>query len=186
MKQSKSFKKKMYKKRNNKRTRKNLKLCVKGNTLGEQEDIFTLGQCKKLGGSGNISIPSKMDYWSPIPNTAPSIPGPIVGTPYYAGNLNELPGSNGVDGNNNYYPYNNYSPDIQLMVQNAGKNKKHNKHKRIKKGGGIFQGIQNFGRELAFNSGSLFNTFRGYPQPVNPLPYEGQLSKTYFQKNINY
>jgi|TARA_B110000093_G_C12742531_1_gene315009 hypothetical protein len=42
------------------------------------------------------------------------------------------------------------------------------------------QDIVNVGRGLQFNIGSAYNTVNGYNQPVNPLPWNNQMSNSKF------
>ena len=65
------------------------------------------------------------------------------------------------------------------------KNHRGSKHKnrmsmrsRRMNGGGIFpQDLVNIGNNLMYNIGGAYNTFAGYPAPVNPMPYANQFIK---------
>ena len=111
-----------------------------------------------------------------------AIPGPIVGN-YWGSNPSQLPGANGVGGDRNLLPYNTYQPvDIsrQMALRGGGKHTKGKKRlvkrKKSMKGGGIMpQDLLNLGRDFAFNMESAYNSIRGMPAPVNPLPYKDQL-----------
>ncbi len=110
----------------------------------------------------------------------------LIGSPYSATNL---PGQAGVDGVSNYYPHNNYTPfdpqtqniiqerDQTSLVGGSRRRRKH-KSKKGKRGGGFLpQDLVNVGRNLTFGLGSAYNAFNGYPAPVNPMPYEGHLTR---------
>lgn len=110
----------------------------------------------------------------------------LIGSPYSSTNL---PGQQGIDGVSNYYPYNNYTPfdpqtqniiqerDQTSLVGGSRRRRKH-KSKKGKRGGGFLpQDLVNVGRNFTFGLGSAYNSFNGYPAPVNPMPYEGQLAR---------
>ncbi len=108
-----------------------------------------------------------------------TIPGPIVGG-VWGPNPSQWPGANGVGGDRNLLPYNTYQPvDIsRQMALRGGKRTKKQilKRKKSMKGGGIMpQDLLNLGRDFAFNMESAYNSIRGMPAPVNPLPYKDQL-----------
>jgi len=109
-----------------------------------------------------------------------SVPGPIVGGVWGA-NPSQWPGANGIGGDRNLLPYNTYQPvDIsrQMALRGGGKRTKKQiiKRKKSMKGGGIMpQDLLNLGRDFAFNMESAYNSIRGMPAPVNPLPYKDQL-----------
>lgn len=109
-----------------------------------------------------------------------AIPGPIVGG-VWGPNHSQWPGANGVGGDRNLLPYNTYQPvDIsrQMALRGGGKRSKKRliKRKKSMKGGGIMpQDLLNLGRDFAFNMESAYNSIRGMPAPVNPLPYKDQL-----------
>lgn len=111
------------------------------------------------------------------------IPGPIVGN-VWGSQPSELPGANGVGGDRNLLPYNTYQPvDIsRQMALRGGKRSRQSKRRsrrskrRLLRGGGIMpQDLLNLGRDFAFNMESAYNSIRGMPVPVNPLPYKDQL-----------
>ena len=115
------------------------------------------------------------------------IPGPIVGN-VWGSQPSELPGANGVGGDRNLLPYNTYQPvDIsrQMVLEGGMRSRRSKRSKRSKKnknkktalrGGGIMpQDLLNLGRDFAFNMESAYNSIRGMPAPVNPLPYKDQL-----------
>lgn len=129
--------------------------------LGSQEDIFTLGTCKKYGGN---HIPS---------------PNSLIGSPFQPGNVSGWPGVDGIAGDRNYYTLNKYIPDVSrqiiqsssVSVKNGGGKRRKTRRRRMKRGGGFYQQLINTGRDTMFNIGSTYNTLRGYPAPVNPTPY---------------
>ena len=137
-----------------------------GSTCGTcmNENCSCAGPDNMMGGSG-------------IFNGA--IPGPIVGDSW--GPI-KWPGANGIGGDANILPYNTYKPvDIsRQMALRGGKRSKGKKQlvkrKKSMKGGGIMpQDLLNLGRDFAFNMESAYNSIRGIPAPVNPLPYKDQL-----------
>jgi hypothetical protein len=56
---------------------------------------------------------------------------------------------------------------------------KHTKKNRKQRGGSLSnflgQDLINLGRQLGHGVGTAFNALNGYPAPVNPLPWKGQL-----------
>ena len=110
----------------------------------------------------------------------------LIGSPYSATNL---PGQAGVDGVSNYYPYNNYTPfdpQTQNIIQErdqtslvgGSRRRKHQKSKKVKRGGGFLpQDLVNIGRNFTFGLGSAYNSFNGYPAPINPMPFRDQLTR---------
>lgn len=129
--------------------------------------------------------------------SAALIPGPITGLPWGA-SVNEWPAMNGIGGDRNYL--NSYSgsitndPQQQMLMSDAGyktlnsmvggKNKKRASKKSQKGGGLIPQDLVNLGRNFSFNLKSAYNSLNGYNQPVNPLPYKDQLTRTINDKNL--
>ena len=126
------------------------------------------------------------------------IPGPFTGSPWGA-SVNEWPGMNGISGDRNYL--NSYSgtisndPQTQMLPPDAdagyktlnsmvgGKNKINKKN--YKKGGGLIpQDLVNLGSSFTFNLKSAYNSLNGYNQPVNPLPYKDQLTRSFNDKNL--
>lgn len=130
------------------------------------------------------------------------IPGPFVGKAWAP---DKLPGENGIGGDRNYLsPYKlNNDPQLQMgssrddsgyLTKNSMvggyqyKNKKtedtsssfsSNKKKSsssMRGGGFIPQDLVNLGRDFSFNINSAYNATNGYKAPVNPSPYEGQLT----------
>lgn len=120
----------------------------------------------------------------------------LVGEPW-GSNVSQWPGVNGVAGDRNYLDSSSKvisnDPSLQMSMNDAGYktmnskvggytyNKRASKTSKshtidsIKKGGGIFQEVSNLGRSLAFGAESAYNTMKGIPTPVNPLPYKDQL-----------
>ena len=105
-------------------------------------------------------------------------PGPFIGqswTPSISG----WPGVNGVGGDRNYLSQNLYKQDPQLMMKLGGKRGKKTRRGKKRKGGGLIpQDLVNLGRDLSYNTGSIYNALAGYPQPVNPLPYKDQFPRS--------
>lgn len=106
----------------------------------------------------------------------------LVGEPFSASHLNQLPGVDGIDGNRNYFPLNTYPTDVsrQTVVSLQGGRRRRIKHKRKKGGGGSLtsllpQDLVNLGRQFQFGVGSAYNALAGVAPPVNPLPWKDQL-----------
>jgi hypothetical protein len=109
-------------------------------------------------------------------------PDGLVGTAWKP-NIDSWPGVNGVPGDSNYYPVNNYNNDISRQMVDVGANPpflnmKGGKQKQ--KGGFLGQDLINLGRQFQFGVGSAYNALAGYPAPTNPMPWKGQ-----FQTNMD-
>lgn len=112
----------------------------------------------------------------------------LVGTPWTP-NVEGWPGVEGVPGDSNYYPVNQYKVDPQTAIVDLGANPpflnmKAGKGKK-QKGGTLSnlmgQDLINLGRQFQFGIGSAYNALAGYPSPVNPLPWKDQFhTKTLF------
>jgi len=142
------------------------------------------------GASSNPSTaPASSAASASNPSTAPPpaspIPGPFIGNAWN-GSVQGWPGVNGVGADRNYLAQNMYFKDPQTMMITGGKkckkcknskNSNHCNHFKTKKTGGglIPQDLVNLGRDMMYNMGSAYNSFNGYPQPVNPAPYIGQI-----------
>ena len=108
-------------------------------------------------------------------NSGGPIPGPFVGNAWKT-NVGGWPGVNGVGGDRNYLSNNLYKQDPQLMMKLGGRK---TRTKKRRSGGGIIpQDLVNLGRDISYNMGSTYNALSGYPQPVNPLPYKDQLTRS--------
>jgi hypothetical protein len=110
---------------------------------------------------------------------------PLIGPAYTPTNL---PGQAGIDGVSNYYPYNTYAPfdpQTQNIIQerdqttlSGGSRRRGRKGRKMKRGGGFLpQDLVNVGRTMTYGLGSAYNAINGYPAPVNPMPYNDQLTK---------
>jgi hypothetical protein len=116
----------------------------------------------------------------------PGVPYPngLTGSPWNGGNLATLPGVDGVQGNRNYFPHNDYKVDPQTAMQNVGANRPFlHGGKRTRKNlkGGAFtnllaQDLVNLGRQVQYGFGSSYNLLRGYAPSESPLPWKGQLN----------
>ena len=118
----------------------------------------------------------------------------LVGSPWTPKNL---PGLDGIGGNNNYYKLNTYKVDVPLMMKVTGgkrsdsqkrskkrkqkggyiygdKNDDKNDDKTKHKGGGVYQNLTNLGRDAMFNAQSVYNTLSAEKLPINPSPVEDQ------------
>jgi len=125
-------------------------------------------------------------------------PNGLVGAPYV--NSSNLPGANGIAGDANYYSNNTYNNDVSRQMIDVGANppflgflglkggrrrhrsnhtktdtKKHRKQRGGTLSNFLGQDLINLGRQLGYGVGSAFNGLNGYPAPVNPLPWKGQL-----------
>ena len=104
-----------------------------------------------------------------------NIPPPLIGSPWTSENA----------GQSNYYKNNtepNGNPQTMGIISERSNGIyppifKGGKKRKFKGGGLIPQDLVNLGRISAFGLGSAYNGTRGYDIPVNPLPYEGQLTR---------
>ena len=165
------------------------------------------------GGYGSTLYPSTGPASPPpggnIANSSYKRGGSCGGTcqlPQAGGGYHALVGSpwtaNSNWGQNNYYPENTYAPnDVSRQMLAAGANppfsvggrRKRIKHvnktnrKRPQKGGALsnfmFEDLVNLGRQVNFGLGSTYNALAGYPGPVNPMPWKGQLVPQHNQIN---
>lgn len=132
--------------------------------------------CKRKGmKGGNAGIP---------------YPDGLVGSPWTP-SVSGWPGVDGVPGDSNYYPINNYNNDISRQMVDlggnppfsnvkGGANLKRGKAKTRKQRGGTMsnflgQDLINLGRQFQFGMGSAYNALAGYSSPVNPMPWKDQL-----------
>jgi hypothetical protein len=107
----------------------------------------------------------------------------LVGAPWTP-QISGWPGVQGIDGQTNYYPLNQYhvDPQLQTMQERLGSvflgkytgGKKRAKTTKKRGGGLIPQDLANFGNTVYYGLGSAYNSINGYPQPVSPLPYQDQ------------
>lgn len=122
----------------------------------------------------------------------PGLPYPagLAGSPWTP-EIKDWPGVDGIQGNRNYSPLNTYPTDVQTAMVSPGPNppfvvggkKKGHKHFSRKQRGGtlsnfLSQDLINLGRQFQFGLGSAYNGLAGFPSPVNPLPWKGQLPNT--------
>jgi len=109
------------------------------------------------------------------------IPDGLVGTPWTP-NVGGWPGVNGIPGDSNYYPENQYKVDPQTSMVDLGANPPFLNmkagRKKKQKGGTLSnflgQDLINLGRQFQFGMGSAYNALAGYSAPVNPLPWKDQ------------
>lgn len=105
---------------------------------------------------------------------------PFYKNPINLANVNDLPGVDGISGDRNHFPLNEYKTDVSRQIINVGPNppfKGGKKNKKMK--GGVLSNLMgqdfiNFGRQAMFNLQSSYNTFQGYPDPKNPMPWKDQ------------
>ena len=114
-------------------------------------------------------------------------PNGLVGEPTNPGNLNTLPGVDGVSGNRNYLEYNTYKADPQTAMINTSAQPpfsvggKKSKSRRMHKGGSypsfslIPQDLVNLTRNTLHSVNSGYHTLNGTSAPVNPRPFMGQI-----------
>lgn len=124
-----------------------------------------------------------------------AMPGPFAGSAWEA---NNLPGDDGISSNRNYLK--SYAgsikndPALRMSMNASGYNtmnskvggyrynKKHNASsaslsKSNKRGGGLIpQDLVNLGRDFTHNFKSAYNALNGFPAPIDPAPYKGQLT----------
>jgi hypothetical protein len=132
--------------------------------------LLLAGGQKMKGGSGNNGIP---------------YPNGLVGSPWTPSSSG-WPGVNGVSGDNNYLALNQYKVDPQTAMIATGANPPFSvgggKRSRKQKGGALSnlfsQDLINLGRQIQYGVGSAYNGITGYPAPVNPLPWKGQMPNT--------
>ncbi len=146
--------------------------CASGMTGGSHRIGCRCSDCK-MGGSmkeemkgGNAGIP---------------YPNGLVGSSWKS-DINTWPGVNGVPGDSNHYPMNNYNTDISRQMKDVGANAPfkggRRRRSRKQKGGTLSnfmgQDLINLGRQFQFGVGSAYNALAGYSAPVNPLPWKDQ------------
>jgi len=128
----------------------------------------------------------KMKGGSNVSNNGIPYPNGLVGTAWEP-KIDTWPGVNGVPGDSNYLSYNNYNTDISRQMVATGANPPFSiggrkKNKKMQKGGVlsnfIGQDLINLGRQFQYGVGSAYNALSGYPSPVNPMPWKGQLPNT--------
>lgn len=108
-------------------------------------------------------------------------PNGKVGTPWTP-SVGGWPSVDGVPGNSNHYPVNNYNNDVSRQMVDLGANPPYLNIKggktRKQKGGTLSnfftQDLINLGRQFQFGIGSAWNAMAGYPAPVRPMPWQDQ------------
>jgi hypothetical protein len=126
---------------------------------------------------------SKMNGGSNMP-----YPNGLVGKPWTPA-IGGWPGVDGIGGDRNYYPNNTYNNDISRQMLDIGANPPYQgvkggrrTKKRGQRGGTLSnflgQDLINLGRQFQYGLGSAYNALAGYPSPVNPMPWKGQLVNT--------
>lgn len=181
-------------------------------TRTSKQKLYKMRGCsksrKQRGGLYPSTGPASPPPGGNIANSSAKRGGSCGGTcqlPQAGGAYHALVGSpwtaNSNWGQNNYYPENTYAPhDISRQMIATGANppfsvggrRKRRKHfnntsrKRPQKGGAsnfMFQDLVNLGRQVNFGLGSTYNALAGYPGPVSPLPWKGQLVPQHNQIN---
>jgi hypothetical protein len=145
-----------------------------------------------VGGSSNHRIgckcsSCKMNMYGGNGNHGIPYPNGLVGTPWKP-EISNWPGVNGINGDSNYIALNQYTPtDISREMIDVGANSPYitgGKHRHLKKQKGgtlsnfLGQDLVNLGRQFQFGLGSAYNALAGYPAPVNPMPWKGQMTHT--------
>jgi len=135
-------------------------LCLPGLMVGGKRHRLACkcSSCKMKGGNVNNGLVGQA--WTPA----------IGGWP-------------GVTGDGNYYPVNDYKPDISRQMIDVGANPPFSiggKGRTRKQRGGAFsnflgQDLINLGRQFQFGLGGAYNALAGHASPVNPMPWKDQL-----------
>jgi hypothetical protein len=116
-------------------------------------------------------------------------PNGLVGSALNPAEIKTWPGVGGIPGNSNYYEVNNYKNDVSRQMQAVGANppflnlkggkrrtRKTNKNTNQKGGFQLLPDtLVNAARYVPYSIGSIYNAALGYNEPVNPLPWKGQL-----------
>lgn len=142
-------------------------------------NLMSGGRKKHRGGCKCSVCKMKMKMKGGLGNNGIPYPNGLVDEPY---NINtNLPGT-GVPGDANYYAQNPYI--VQPGYNNAtGASPPYSigggRRRKGQKAGGfsnfMFQDLVNLGRQFQYGLGSAYNSVAGYPAPVNPLPWKGQM-----------
>jgi len=149
--------------------------------------------------------PSFMNWLNPSQTQkGGKYPNGLTGDPWTP-SAQTWPGVNGVDSDNNHFELNNYNNDVSRQMVDVGpaapytvggrRRRRKGKRTRSRKGGNgasispgnnsLFQDAANVGRQLNSSLGGVYNALNGFPPPVNPLPWKGQLMNTN-SNNMNY
>jgi hypothetical protein len=157
-------------------------LMTGGNCGCGQLPIMSAGGRRKRGGCGPLCLLALGGAKQKGGNTW--APQGLIGKPWTP----NPEGWPGVNGSRNYLDYNSYKADPQTAMINVGPNppflggRKKSRGSRKQKGGNfsnfIGQDLINLGRQFQYNLGSAYNGINGYPRPVNPMPFEGQMPRT--------
>ena len=118
-------------------------------------------------------------------NSGIPYPNGLVGSPMTS-QPSGWPGVDGIQGDRNYIPLNNYHTDVQTAMISTGAQPPFSvgggSKKRRQKGGALSnflaQDLINLGRQFSFGMGSAYNALSGYSAPTNPLPWRDQLPNT--------
>ena len=147
---------------------------------------FLNPQNTQKGGCGSCSVGGQMMKGGEGNNGIP-YPNGLVGSPWTPASSG-WPGVDGVNGNRNYLAPNEYKVDPQTAMIATGANPpfsiggRRRRRSKKQKGGNLSnlfsQDLINLGRQFQFGVGSVYNGVSGYPAPVNPLPWKGQMANT--------
>jgi hypothetical protein len=146
-------------------------LCSLGYMVGGNHRIgCKCSNCKIKQTGGNPGLP---------------YPAGLVGNPWTP-NSKDWPAVDGISGDRNYIGYNNYPTDPQTEMIADGANPPFSiggkKGSKKQKGGNFSnlfsQDLINLGRQFQYGLGSAYNGLAGYPAPINPMPWKGQIPTT--------
>ena len=148
------------------------------------------GGSHRIGCRCSTCKTKQMGGGSMLSNNGIPYPNGLVGSPWTPSSSG-WPGVDGITGDRNYLGLNTYQPnDVsrQMIATGAqppfsiGGRKTRKGYRRGRKGqkGGVIsnflgQDLINLGRQLQNGVGTAYNGLAGYPSPVNPLPWKGQL-----------
>jgi len=176
--------------------------CNKGSIYGG------CGNCLSLKGGANfykpatpISGPIIGDSWGTSVKQWPGIDGigsnrnflneniNVYKNPSYQQSMNDS-GYNYLNSKVGGYKYNKIKKNVSFSLPHKSSKshksiKSHQtpKYKKYKRGGGLIpQDLLNLGEEVGFNVKSTYNALNGYPSPVPPLPYQGQITGKFNMK----
>jgi len=166
---------------------KNCKICnQKGGECG-CGNFFSGGRTRARSGKRTRTGKRTRKFYGGM---TPAVVPPLVGKPWTS-NINDWPGVSGKTGETNYFNTNKYivSPTTQTIQgrdsiynngggrrRRRGTTRRSSRNRRVRKGGSFIpQDLVNSGRMLLYKAQSAYNITRGYPEPVNPLPYKDQL-----------
>jgi hypothetical protein len=129
--------------------------------------------------TGANTVPKTSIFLNPLSKRGGSCGscGSNSGIPLMSGGSCPLCNSSFMKGGNNY--------NNTKIVKGGRKGRS---TRRLYKGGALdnllYQDLINLGRQFNYGVGSAYNAISGYPAPVNPLPWKGQLPNNPNLQNI--